>query len=166
MSLEYKVIKTKSQYSEYCRKLEELVDSGKKSVNDEIDLLTLLIEKWDEEHNTFEAVDPIRLLHSLMDDHNLKAKDLSRILNVSKGYVSDILHYKKGLSKEVIRILSGYFKISQEALNRTYKLKTAINSTLKNASVMNTTKDLVDVGKLHIIFPKRKNNPQGRKLLA
>lgn len=146
MSLEYKIIKTKTQYNEYCKKLEKLVDSGKKAVSDEIDLLTLLIEKWDEEHNTFDAVDPIRLLHSLMEDHDLKAKDLVKILNVSKGYVSDILHYKKGLSKEVIRTLSLYFKISQEALNRPYKLKAAINSTLKNASVMNTTKDLVVVG--------------------
>lgn len=124
MPLKYTIIKTKSQYKDYCNKLEELAFSSSKSkdIKDEIDLLTLLIEKWDREHNTLEEVDPIRLLHSLMKDHNLKAKDLVDLLGVSKGYVSDILHYKKGLSKEVIRRLSQHFKVSQEAFNRPYKL--------------------------------------------
>ncbi|MDP4265541.1 MAG: helix-turn-helix domain-containing protein [Bacteroidota bacterium] len=85
-------------------------------------LLTLLIEKWDAEHNSFREVDPVRLLHSLMEDHNMKAKDLVELLDVSKGYISDILHYKKGLSKEVIRKLAAHFKTSQEAFNRPYKL--------------------------------------------
>lgn len=140
-TLKYKIVKTKSQYKEYCLLLEELVLSNLKSKADEIDLLTLLIEKWDEEHGTFKKKDPIELLFSFMADHNLKAKDLSIILNVSKGYVSDILNYKKGLSKDVIRILASHFKVSQGAFNRPYKLKLPINTKLKNASVMNTTKD-------------------------
>jgi HTH-type transcriptional regulator/antitoxin HigA len=44
-------------------------------------------------------------------------------LGVSKGYVSEILHYKKGLSKDVIRKLAERFKVTQEAFNREYKLK-------------------------------------------
>jgi HTH-type transcriptional regulator/antitoxin HigA len=146
-TLKYKIIKSKTQYNAYCKALEELVDnnSRSKAVSDEIDLLTLLIEKWDEEHNTFEEVDPIRLLHSFMKEHNLKPKDLAGILGMSKGYVSDILHYKKGLSREVIRTLSAHFKVSQEAFNRTYRLHAAINSKLKNASVMNTTNEMVPV---------------------
>ncbi len=143
-TLKYKIIKSKTQYKEYCKTLEELVDSNSKSkaATDEIGLLTLLIEKWDEDHTTFNDVDPIRLLQSLMEDHHLKPKDITEILRVSKGYVSDILHYKKGLSKDIIRVLSTYFKVSQEAFNRPYKLKSAINSHLKDASVMNTTKEL------------------------
>jgi HTH-type transcriptional regulator/antitoxin HigA len=144
-TLKYKIIKSKTQYKAYCKTLEELVDSNSRSkaVHEEVDLLTFLIEKWDEEHNTFREVDPIQLLLSFMEDHHLKPKDVVEILGVSKGYVSDILHYKKGLSKEVIRNLSSYFKVSQEAFNRPYKLKSAINARLKNASVMNTTKKLV-----------------------
>ncbi len=124
-TLKYKIIKTKPQYKSYCTILEELAfaNSKSKAVSDEIDLLTLLIEKWDEEHNTFQEVDPVQLLHSFMADHKLKAKDLVEILKVSKGYVSDILNYKKGLSKEMVRALSEYFKVSQEAFNRIYKLK-------------------------------------------
>lgn len=143
--LKYKVIKNKTQYKEYCRQLEKLVfsDSKSKEVSDEIDLLTLLIEKWDAEHNTFDDLDPIQLLTSLMEERNIKAKDLVNILGVSKGYVSDMLHYKKGLSKEVIRNLAACFKVSQEAFNRPYKLTVSVNSHLRNASVMNTKKELV-----------------------
>jgi len=143
-TLKYKVINSKEQYNKYCKKLEELLDNGSKAkaVQDEIDLLTLLIEKWDEDHSTLREVDPIRLLHSLMEDHKMKAKDLVILLGISKGYVSDILHYKKGLSKEVIRNLAEHFKISQEAFNRPYKLKSPVNTHLRNASVMNTTKEL------------------------
>lgn len=140
-TLKFKVIKSKAQYSQYCKELEALLEKGGgKAVQDEIDLLTLLIEKWDSEHNTFEEIDPIRLLTSLMGEHNLKPKDLVDLLNISKGYVSEILHYKKGLSKEVIRKLSHHFNVSQEAFNRPYKLKVVENSRFKNASVMNTKK--------------------------
>jgi HTH-type transcriptional regulator/antitoxin HigA len=118
--MKYKVIKSKRQYKEYANMLEGLVsaDFKSKEMKDEIELLTLLIEKWDEEHNTFDDVDPITLLRALMDERNLKAKDLVEILGVSKGLVSDILNGKKGLSKDNIRILADYFKVSQEAFNR------------------------------------------------
>jgi HTH-type transcriptional regulator/antitoxin HigA len=72
----------------------------------------------------------------------MKSKDLVNILDISKGYVSDILNYKKGLSKDVIRNLAEHFKISQEAFNRQYKLVVPENSRLRNASVMNTKKKL------------------------
>ena len=143
-SLKYKVIKTKKQYNEYCKVLDALSEEPlrKKGLADEIELLTFLIEKWDMEHNSFADTDPIVLLKSLMIEHSLQAKDLSAILNVSKGLVSDILNYKKGISKEVIRTLSSHFRLSQEAFNRPYKLKLPINAHLRNASVMNTTKEL------------------------
>ena len=123
-TLKYKVIKTKAKYKEYSNVLEKLVFSGVKDRNtkDEIELLTLLIEKWDADHNCFDDLDPIQLLRSLIEGQNMKSKDLVDILEISKGYVSDILNYKKGLSKDVIRKLSEHFKVSQEAFNRPYKL--------------------------------------------
>lgn len=143
-TLKYKVITSKTQYKEYSNVLEELVFAGSKDRNtkDEIALLTLLIEKWDAEHSSLDELDPIQLLQSLMEEHNLKAKDLVDLLDISKGYVSDILHCKKGLSKEVIRKLSDHFKVSQEAFNRPYKLVVPRNSHFRNASVMNTKKKL------------------------
>jgi HTH-type transcriptional regulator / antitoxin HigA len=141
--LKYTVIKSRQQYDTYCKVLEKLLESNEDNIDaEEIELLTLLIEKWDAEHSVLNEVDPIELLHLLMRNHNLKAKDLVGILGVSKGLVSDILNYKKGLSKDLIRNLSMHFKVSQEAFNRTYKLKNPINSHLRNASVMNTPKTL------------------------
>jgi HTH-type transcriptional regulator / antitoxin HigA len=146
-TLKYKVITSKAQYKGYSNVLEQLVFAGSKDRNtkDEIALLTLLIEKWDAEHTNFNELDPIQLLHSFITEHNLKAKDLVDILEISKGYISDILNYKKGLSKEVIRKLADYFKVSQEAFNRPYKLVVPENSHLRNASVMNTKKELAVV---------------------
>ena len=143
-TLKYKIIRDRSQYNDYCKKLEILLEGEfeGENVQEEIDLLTLLIEKWDEEHNSFKEVDPIQLLHSLMADHKMRAKDLVDLLGVSKGYVSDILNYKKGLSKTVIRRLSDHFKVSQEAFNRPYKLISPMNARLRNASVMNTKKEI------------------------
>lgn len=132
--LKYKIIKTEDQYQEYISKLEELlVAEPENSIQEEIELLTLLIEKWDEEHNLFELVDPIQLIHSLMIEHQLKHKDLVGILGVSKGLVSDILNYKKGLSKEIIRTLSKYFSLSQETFNRPYQLKIYTNPIIQNS---------------------------------
>ena len=143
-TLQYKIIKTDAQYNMYCDALEALVDSGKKTkaVQDEIELLNLLIEKYDAEHNTFDDADPIELLKALMKEHKMKAVDLANLLDVSEGLVSDILNYKKGLSKETIRILSERFKLNQEAFNRPYELHVPVSPKFKDAKMMNTRKKL------------------------
>lgn len=122
--LQYKIIKTESQYNKYCDMLEALVDSGRKAkaIQEEIELLTLLIEKYDAEHSFLNNADPIELLKGLLKEHKMKAIDLAKLLHVSEGLVSDILHYKKGLSKETIRVLSEKFKVSHEVFNRPYQL--------------------------------------------
>lgn len=139
-TLKYSIIKSRQQYDDYCQVLENFLESSdnQEDIQNEIELVTLLIEKWDAEHSTLKEADPVELLHFLMNENKLKAKDLVSILGVSKGLVSDILNYKKGLSKDIIRILSGNFKVSQEAFNRPYRLKNAVNSHLKVARVMNT----------------------------
>jgi HTH-type transcriptional regulator/antitoxin HigA len=140
----YKVIKSAKQYAEYCDRLEELVVVKKltRSQQDVVELLTLLIEKWDEAHNAFAESDPIELLSFLMKENNVKAVDLAADLGVGKSLISDILSYRRGLSREVIRKLSLRFKVNQELFNRPYKLVSPVNSHLKDASVMNTPKKL------------------------
>jgi len=140
--LKYTIIKSQKQYNEYCKILEDLTTVNNNKLSDEIDLLTVLIERWDDEHNSFEDVDPIELIKSLMESNNIKAKELGEILNLSKGTISKILNYQKGLSKETIRKLSNYFNISQEAFNRPYKLVNEINRHFRDASLMNTKKKL------------------------
>ena len=143
-TLKCTIRKSRRQYNEYCKTLEELLGSNDKSKDgrDEIEMLTLLIEKWDAEHTSFKEADPIELLHSLMRDRDIKAKDLVRILGVSKGLVSDILHYKKGLSKEIIRLLAQEFKVSQEAFNRPYNLNIPANSKFPGTNNVSARKML------------------------
>jgi HTH-type transcriptional regulator/antitoxin HigA len=126
-TLKFKIIKSREQYDNYCNILEDLVVQENDNSQDEIDLLTLLIEKWDNDHSTFKDSNPIEILKSLMAEHNLKSKDLVDLLGLSKGTISKILNYNKGLSKDTIRKLSVYFKVSQETFNRPYKLINEVN---------------------------------------
>lgn len=148
-TLKYTVIKNEEQYKGYCNELREIVIQNSKENNpiieDQIDLLTLLIETWDEQHNTLGDLDPIQLLKSLMKDYKMKSNDLAKILRTSKSLISSMLNYRRGLSKEIIRKLSAHFKLSQEAFNRPYKLISPVNKQFKNASVMNSKKDLETV---------------------
>jgi HTH-type transcriptional regulator/antitoxin HigA len=144
-ALQYKIIKTDSQYNKYCSKMEALVATGKKTkaVEEEVELLTLLIEKYDQEKHTLRDADPVELLKALMAEHKLKAVGLAKLLNVSEGLISDILHYKKGFSKETIRILADNFKLNQDAFNRPYKLRTPPPQKVKRAKIVTRKKKLV-----------------------
>lgn len=140
-----KIIRTKKQYYDYCNLLESLVNSNKKKDRDDIELLTLLIKKWDEENLPKIDNDPIKLIKALMEVNSLKSIDLANILEVNKSTVSRILNYHKGLSKKSIRVLAEHFAIDQEALNKPYKLKNEVNKKFKNASLMNSIKKMTPV---------------------
>jgi HTH-type transcriptional regulator/antitoxin HigA len=146
-ALKYKVISSNTQYKEYSKILENLIfsDLKNKNLNDEIALLTLLIEKWDNDHNSFNDLDPVQLLQSFMESHQLKAKDLVDMLGVSKSYVSEILNYRKGFSKVVIRKLASHFKVSQEAFNRPYVLKALLRDHLQNHNDLMTNKVIENI---------------------
>jgi HTH-type transcriptional regulator / antitoxin HigA len=140
--LKYTVIKTKTQYKEYVKALEKLdeLEEPTNGQEEEIELLTLLIEKWDQDHNTFNDVDPITLIRSLMTERGVRAADIVKNSRVSKSLLSDILNYKKAMSKEIIRILAGYFKVSQEILNRPYALKKHTSQQLSSNRANNQNK--------------------------
>ena len=120
--LKYRVIDSDTQYKSYCDTVENLVFSTNitPAIQDEINLLTLLIETYDKQNSTFRKLDPVQLLKSLMSEHRMKAADLARKLQVSEGLISDILKYKKGMSKKTIRGIAELFKMQQEAFNRPY----------------------------------------------
>jgi HTH-type transcriptional regulator/antitoxin HigA len=135
-SMKYKIISNSEQYFDYCNQLEALLSnlSESKEINDEIDLLTLLIEKWDNENSIANSsLNPIELLKSFMIDFNMKPVDLAKILNLSRGNISDILNYRKELSKKSIQILSEKFSVDQEAFNRPYELHNKEN--ISNTSI-------------------------------
>jgi HTH-type transcriptional regulator/antitoxin HigA len=142
MANDYTIIKTEKQYYDYCDQLEQLVSKKGKKNLDDIELLTLLIEKWDRENLPVVNSNPIELIKALMKQNNLKSVDLAEILEVNKSTVSRILNYQKGLSKNSIRVLANHFAISQESLNQPYKLKHEVNKKFKNAALMNTKKKM------------------------
>lgn len=124
-SLKYTVIESNEQYNDYSDHLEKLLESGLNNDDDveEYKLLTLLIKDWDEKKLSIRKLDPVELLKSLMEDHNLNQSDLVEIAGVGKSYISEILNYKKKMSSKVIRNIANHFKIRQDALNRPYKLQ-------------------------------------------
>jgi len=143
--MEYKIIKSSSQYEAYCNKLHELVKDPLTRESDEVELLTLLVEKWESENIRLSVLNPIETIKALMKEHKLNASELSEILNLSKGTISKMLNYSKGLSKETIRNLASYFKLNQEVFNQPYKLENEINRKFKDASLMNTKKTISNI---------------------
>lgn len=126
-----KVIKSLNQYHNYCQELERLTSLEETSAkeNERIELLNVLIEKWDEKHSEKIDTNPVELLEHLMGMHDMNANKLAQKTGIDKTVLSKILNYKKGFSKEVIRVLSNYFKVRQEVFNRTYQLKDVAKSS-------------------------------------
>ena len=121
--LKYTVIKSEEQYEKYCNFLEELVLSEADEKQEEIELLTLLIKDWDSKHPLGSDLDPVELIKAFMDEHSLNQTELAEIAGVGKRYISEILNYKKRMSKKVIRNIATHFKIQQLALNKSYRLE-------------------------------------------
>jgi HTH-type transcriptional regulator/antitoxin HigA len=132
--MKYKVIKTVSQYETYCNTLHELVKNPLTRNTDEVELLTLLIEKWDSDNLKFKRLDPIEYVKLLMKENNVNASELGQVLQLSKATISKMLNYQKGLSKETIRLLSAHFNVHQEIFNQPYTLKNSTTHLEKGAS--------------------------------
>ncbi|MBA2563670.1 MAG: transcriptional regulator [Chitinophagaceae bacterium] len=137
--LKYPVVKNRAQYNAYCNALEELLGKPEQTnkEEEEIELLTTLIEVWDRQHSQTNQLDPIQLLRSFIREHKLKPFQIMKIMCInSRGHLYEILNYRKGLSKEVIRNLAAYFKVSQEAFNQRYSLKKSLSRVAAPHSVM------------------------------
>lgn len=137
MPLTYTVIKSEKQYYKYCDEVEELVLSKKKKTKDQkdtIDLLTVLIEKWDDDHDTSEDIQPVEMIKHMMERNKMKPVDLARLLGISKSLMSDIFNYRRGLSKAMVRKLAERFAMRQEAFSRPYNLKVTPKKKAKKAS--------------------------------
>jgi HTH-type transcriptional regulator/antitoxin HigA len=77
------------------------------------DLLTLLIEDFEEKHYALKASSPVDVLNELMLANNLKQKDLLDVFG-TPSIVSEVLHGKRQLTTEHIRRLSKRFHVSPE----------------------------------------------------
>lgn len=137
-TIKYKVIKNLEQYNEYCNEHESLMYKDDRKNSEEIELLELLIEDYDrrvmQEKN--EDLNPVELLESLLRDSNISQNELSKAIEVSKQLISDVLGYRRNISKEMMIKLSKFFSMSQEAFSRQYNLKTNKKKMQKEKSVL------------------------------
>jgi HTH-type transcriptional regulator/antitoxin HigA len=108
-----RVISSEAQYDHYVSALERLVmqEEHTKDERQFIELLTTLIEKYDEEHNAIPNASPAEVLATLMEANNLKQKDLIPFIG-NESVVSMILHGKRPLTTAHIEKLSKHFKVS------------------------------------------------------
>jgi HTH-type transcriptional regulator/antitoxin HigA len=118
--MEIKVIKTEEDYNSALKRLEEVFDAPVNSPEgDEAELLTVLIEKYEEEHYPIEAPDPIEAIRFRMEQMNMKKKDLAEVLGY-KSRVSEILSRKRKLSLKMIRQLHKKLRIPYDSLLTEY----------------------------------------------
>lgn len=115
-----KPVKTEKDYQKALKRLETIFDSrpGTKE-GDELDVLALLIEKYEDEHYPIEAPDPIEAIKFRMEQMGYKQKDLAEIIGY-KGRVSEILNRKRKLTLEMIRNLHEKLHIPLESLVQAY----------------------------------------------
>ncbi|HRG39740.1 MAG TPA: helix-turn-helix domain-containing protein [Bacteroidia bacterium] len=115
-----KPIKTKQDYKKALARLEEIFDSRPGTEEgDELDILALLIERYENEHYFIEAPDPIEAIKFRMEQMGYKQKDLETIIG-HKSHISEILNRKRKLSLEMIRKLHTELRIPLTALIKAY----------------------------------------------
>ena len=71
---------------------------------EELELLSLLVEKYEDEHFPIDLPDPVEVILYVMDQKGLTRRDLEHYLG-SVSRVSEVLNRKRPLSKEMIRNL-------------------------------------------------------------
>lgn len=117
-----KPIKTEQDYQEALDRLELVFDAVEDTPEgDEADILSLLIENYENKHYPIEAPDPIEAIKIRMEELNLKQKDLVGIIG-GKSRVSEILSKKKRLTVDIIRELERVLQLSASLLIRPYTL--------------------------------------------
>jgi HTH-type transcriptional regulator / antitoxin HigA len=106
-------IVSEAQNEHYAEVLYNLERQGKLSAAEEnyAELLTVLIEAYEQKHYPIRAASPIEVLTELMAATNLKQKDLAPLFG-SESIVSEVLHHKRELNKQHIERLSQRFKVS------------------------------------------------------
>jgi len=106
-------ITSDKQNDYYTEVLYNLERRGNLSASEEkyAELLTVLIEAYEEEHYPIRALSPVEVLAELMAANNLKQKDLASLFG-SESIVSEIFHGKREMNKQHIERLSKRFKVS------------------------------------------------------
>lgn len=132
--MKYKKITNLEEYSKYCDQHEYLVTQDYEKNIDEIELLEILIDEYDNRVIQFNGkMNPVELLNSFLEEEKITNSQLARDLGTSRQLISDILKYRRNISKDMVIKLSKYFKLRPEAFSRPYQLKNYKSKTKKTA---------------------------------
>ena len=88
---------------------------------DKLDILLVLAEDYENKHHQISPPDPISAIKFRMEQMNLTRKDLEPLIG-SRGRVSEILNYRRGLSLNMIRNLHKSLSIPLESLIKEVQL--------------------------------------------
>ena len=100
-----KIIKTDSEYQAALARIEKIFDARPGTPKgDELELLLLLVETYEEKAYPIEPPDPIAALRFRMEQAGLQPKDLVPYIG-SKSKVSEVLNGRRPLSLAMIRRL-------------------------------------------------------------
>jgi len=115
-----KAIKTEEDYNQALKRLEKIFHAPINSIEgDEAEVLSILIEKYEDENYTIEAPDPIEAILFRMEQMDMTKKDLADVLGY-KSRVSEIFSKKRKLNINMIRKLHDKMNIPYESLIANY----------------------------------------------
>jgi HTH-type transcriptional regulator / antitoxin HigA len=122
-----KPLKTESDYKEALREIERIFDAAPGTrEGDRLDVLTTLVEAYEEKHFHIPLPDPIEAILYYVESRGLTRRDLERYIG-SRARVSEVLNRKRSLTMEMIRNLHKGLGIPAEVLIQPYR-------TLKDAA--------------------------------
>ena len=115
-----KPIKTKKGYEQAMLRLESIFDAKKGTTKgDELEILSLLIEKYEDEKFPIDLPDPVEAIKFRMEQMGMTQTDLANIVG-QKSRASEILNRKRKLSLDMIRQLHQQWHIPTEVLVQAY----------------------------------------------
>lgn len=115
-----RAIKTEQDYYQALERLEVIFDAELGTVEgDELEILGILIDKYEKEHFPINLPDPIEAIKFRMEQLNFSQNDLAQVIGL-KSRASEILNKKRKLSLDMIRKLTEKLNIPSEVLIQAY----------------------------------------------
>ncbi len=111
-----KPIKTKKDYKDALSVLESYFDTKTSNRENElIEILSVLVEKYEEEHFPIEAPNPIEAIKFRKEQLGLSNKDIANVLG-GRNRLSEIFNKKRNLTIKMMRALHKKLQIPVESL--------------------------------------------------
>lgn len=116
-----KPIHTEKEYEIALQRVEILFDAKKGTPEgDELEVLLILIDKYEKENFPIDLPDPIEAIKFRMEQLEMKPKDLADLIGY-KSRVSEILNRKRKLTLDMIRKLHVNLNIPTDVLVQDYE---------------------------------------------